>query len=173
MLLSTSLATSLTRSNASLIKWCLRAPVPRTRLRIRMGHIIIWSPTDKTTLAGRLIHHRSCPPLYHFFLPMDGGTSHPYKALFRRPPVFKFNERWTCSSLSDLPSRAYYPQVNVEACFMTCCAAVSTNKDILACPAILYLISQSRTCAYGIGELGEQPGILRAEFAAENLIPPV
>jgi hypothetical protein len=47
--------------------------------------------------------------------------------------------------------------------------AVSTNKDILAYPAIFYLLLQSRTRAYGIGELGERPGTLYAD----SLIPPV
>jgi len=103
---------------------------------------------------------------------MAGGTPHPYTALPRRPPVLKFNERHTCSSLSDLPPRAYYPQVSVEARFfnmLRCTAVVSTNKDILACPAILYLLLQSRTRTYGIGELGERPGTLHAD----SLTPPV
>jgi hypothetical protein len=113
-----------------------------------------------------------CLSLTHSFLAMARGTPRHYAALPRRPPVFKFNERQPCSSLSDLPSRANYPQVSVEARFLNmlrCTTAVSTNKDILAYPAIFYLLSQSRTRAHGIGELGERPGTLYAD----SLLPPV
>ena len=115
---------SFTRSNTSLPN---RVSVPRARFRIQMdvkfnGALQI-RPSQVAPSTPR-----SCPSLTHFFIAMAGGTPHPYKALPRRPPVIKFNERWTCSSLSDLPSRAYYPQVSVEACLLTCCAAVSTNK---------------------------------------------